>query len=241
MNCMRIFDRFLRKKDAQTSRNGKITVKEILDFAKTYEELRPFFAFFVYCFRNIVDSEKKIEQKVKEIQTKTQQNLKEDQLFKELWILRYVCLYIWFIDLRPPKDQAELSDELLVINSALKNVLEEKNKLDYLPWLNDGLSDFNISELNFNNLKQLKKDFSEKLAERVPHIAFECTEGRLGGELHDLVTELIMATIQRDKKVFSMDDESALTEEGVKDIKNTIVEMSEVRREIAENFMNSVH
>jgi hypothetical protein len=236
---MGIFNWLSNKKDGQTSSGGKITTKKVLDFAKTYEELKPYFALFVHYFKSVLGSEKEIEQKVKEIQTKTQQNLKEDQLFKELWILRYVCLHIWFFDLKPPKNKAELSDELLVINSALKSVLKEKNKSDYLPWLKNGLSEFANGELNFNSLKDFRKSFSDKLADRISHIAFECTEGRLGGELHDFVIELVMTTIQEDQKVFSMSDGNALTEEEAQNIKNTITEMSEARQKAAEDFMNS--
>jgi len=233
---MGIFNWFSNKKDEQTSSNGNITANQVLDFVKTYEELKPFFALFVHCFKSILDSEKEIEQKVKEIQAKTQQNLREDQLFKELWILRYVCLHIWFFDLKPPKNKTELADELLVINSALKSVLKEKNKSGYLIWLKDGLFEFADGELNFNNLKSFRKNFPDKLADKLPHIAFECTEGRLGGELHDFVIELVMTTIQEDQNVFNMSDNNTLTAEEAQNIKNTITEMSEARREAAENF-----
>jgi len=233
---MGIFNWFSNKKNEQTSNSSEITTEQVLDFAKTYEELKPFFALFVHCFKSMLDSEKEIKQKVKEIQTKTQQNLKEDQLFKELWILRYVCLHIWFFDLKLPKNKTELTDEFLVINSAFKSVLKEKNKSGYLAWLKDGLFEFADGELNFNNLKNFRKNFPDKLADKLPHIAFECTEGRLGGELHDFVIELIMTTIQEDQNVFSMSDNSTLTAEEAQNIKNTITEMSETRREVAENF-----
>lgn len=238
---MRIFNWFSNNKNgASSDGGGKVSVKKVLDFTKTYEELKPFFALFIHCFKSILDSEKEIEQKVKEIQTKTQQNLEEDQLFKGLWVLRYVCLHVWFFDLKPPKNKTELSDEFLVINSALKSVLKEKDKLDYLSWIKNGLSKFADGELNFNNLKDFRKNFSDKLADKVPHIAFECTEGRLGGELHDFVIELVMTTIQEDQKVFSMSDDKSLTEKEAQNIKNTIAEMSKSRNEAAEDFMNSL-
>ncbi len=219
----------------QTSSDGEI-IANVLDFSKTYEELKPYFSLFIHFFKSVIDSEKEIEQAIKEIQEKTQQNLKEDQLFKELWILRYVCLQVWFFDLKPPKNKTELSDELLVINSALKSVLKEKNKLDYLPWLKNGLYEFADGELNFNNVEAFRKNFSDKLSDRIPHIAFECTEGRLGGELHDFVLELVMTTLQEDQKVFSMSDDETLTEEEAKNIKNVIAEMSETRHKATEDF-----
>lgn len=198
---MRIFNWFSNKKDRKTSNNSKITTKQILDFAKTYEELKPFFDLFIHCFKSILNSEKEIEQRVKEIQVRTQQNSKEDRLFKDLWVLRYICLHIWFFDLKLPKNKTGLSDALLAINSALKSVLKERNKLDYLPWLKNGLSEFADGELNFNSLKNFRKDFPEKPADKIPLIAFEWTEGRLSGELHDFVVELIMITIQEDQKI----------------------------------------
>ena len=237
---MGIFNLFSDKKVNQTPSSDKIPAKKILNFIKTYEELKPFFALFVHCFRHILASEKEIEQKVKEIQAKTQQNLKEDLLFKELWSLRYVCLHVWFFDLRPPKNKTELFDELLVINSALKSILKETNKLDYLAWLKNGSSGFTGGELNFNNLKDFRKNFPDKLADKIPHIAFECTEGRLGGELHDFVIELVMRTIKEDQKVFNMSDLNTLTEEEIQDIKDTIAEISESRYETAEEFIKSI-
>ena len=237
---MKIFNWLSNKKDGRTSGGGKITVEQVLDFSKTYEELKPYFALLVHFFKSILDSEKEIERRVKEIQTKTQQNLKEDPLFKELWVLRYVCLHIWFFDLKPPKSKTELSDELFVINSALKSVLKVNNKSDYLPWLRDGMSEFADGELNFNNLKDFRKNFSDKLADKIPRIAFDCTEGRLGGELYDFVIEMVMTTVQEDQKIFSMSDDKTLTDEEVQNIKNTIKEMSESRHEASKDFMKSL-
>ena len=119
-------------------------------------------------------------------------------------------------------------------------VLKEKDKLDYLPWLKNGLSEFVGGELNFNNLKNFRKNFSNKLADKIPHIAFECTEGRLGGELHDFVIEMVMTTIQEDQKVFSMTDDNDLTEEETQNIKNAVTEMSEARHKAGEDFINSL-
>jgi hypothetical protein len=237
---MGIFNWLSNKKIGQASGGDKITAKQVLEFSKTYEELKPYFALLVHFFKSILGSEEEIERRVKEIQAKTRQNLKEDLLFEELWVLRYVCLHIWFFELKPPKNKTELSDELLVINSALKTVLKENNKVDYLPWLKDGLSKFTYGELNFSNLKDFRKNFSDKLVDKIPHIVFDCTEGRLGGELHDFVIEMIMTTVQEDQKVFSMSDYKALSEEDIQNIKNTIKEVRESRHQAADDFMSSL-
>lgn len=110
-----------RKKDKKiTSKDDEITVEKALDFAKTYQELEPFFTLFVHCFKYILDSEEEIRTELKEIQTKTQQDLKEEQLLKELVILRYVYLHLWFFDVKQPKNQTELDDELLLSVVPLK-------------------------------------------------------------------------------------------------------------------------
>ena len=114
------------------SKKDKITTEDVIELTKAYGDLKPFFAFFIHCFKAILDSEKEIEEKIKEIQKKTQQELNEDLFLKELWILRYSFLHLWFFELKPPKSQTELEDEFLVINSALKNVLNDRNKIDKL-------------------------------------------------------------------------------------------------------------
>lgn len=210
----------------QSSNANKITADKVIDFVETYEELKPFFTLLVYCFKHIVESEKEIEEKIREIQTKTQQNLNKDSLLKELWIFRYACLHIWFFDLMEPKNNTELSDQLLVINSALKSVLKENNRLEYLPWLKDGLNEFTLGELNFNKLTAFKNDFSNKVAEKTTKTAFECTDGRLAGELHDFVIELFMTTMQKDRKIFYMSEETDLNDIETENIDNLLSDLN---------------
>ncbi len=164
--------------------------------------------------------------------------MKEKQLFEELWILRYVCLHAWFFNLRPPKNKKELSDEILVINSSLKSVLKEKDKLNYLPWLKKGFFKFTDGDLTFDSLRNFRKIFSDKLSNKIPRIAFNCTKGRLAGRLHDFVIELIMTTVQEDQKVFSMSDENNLTEKEDQNIKKVIKELIESRHKATVNFIN---
>lgn len=238
---MKIFGWLLKSNnDSGDSTEGKITVDKALDLAKAYEELKPFFGLFLHFFKNVADSEANIQKKLEAVQAKTQQNLQEEQLMHDLWVLRYALSHLWLFDLKPPKNQTELSDELLVISSALKSILTEKNKLDYLPWLKQGFSEFTgIDQLDFKNLKKFQKEFSDKLQEKIPRIVFDRTGGRLGGELHDFVIELIMTTIQMDQKVFTVSDENTLTNEEADNIKNAISELGQDRREAAEDFIKS--
>ena len=70
-------------------------------------------------------------------------------------------------------------------------------------------------------------------------IVFESTEGRLGGELHDFVTELMMITIQKDRKVFELDDDISLTKGEIQGIKDIISGMKPSKKDF-ENFADSL-
>jgi hypothetical protein len=236
---MGIFDWISKNKNkvaSAASKGGPITVEKALNFSKAYEELKPFFALFVHYFKFLLDSEEKIVAQIKDIQSKTKQNLIEEQLLRELRALRYVSSHIWFFNLRPPKNQEDLGDGLLTIESALKSALKDRNKLDYLPWLKKELAEYsNSNELNFKNFKSFKNNYSERLSEKITRIPFDVTGGRLGGELHDFVVELLMTTIMQDKKVFLLDSDAVSADE-IRDIKNAIGELATDRKKAAKNF-----
>ena len=236
---MGIFDWISNKKNraaTAVSKGDPITVEKALNFSKTYEELKPFFALFVHYFKVLFDSEEKIVAQMKDIQSKTKQDLNEEQLLRELRALRYVSSHIWFLNLRPPMNKTDLDDELLAVDSALKSVLEARNKLDYLSWLKKALAEYsNSNELNFKNLQYFKDNYPEKLSEKITQIPFDVTGGRLGGELHDFVVELLMTTIMQDKKVFLLDSDAVSADE-IRDIKNAIGELQTSRKKAAEDF-----
>ena len=147
---------------------------------------------------------------------------------------------MWFFELKPPKSQTELEDEFLVINSALKNVLNDRNKIDYLSWLKRGFSEFaGVEEFSIKDLKSFDEDFPNKLAERMARIVFDSTGGRLGGELHDFITELMMTTIQKDRKIFELNDNVALTESETRNIKDIIDGMKPTKKDF-EDFVSSI-
>jgi len=230
-----------KKKDDKTSSSKeKITVEKTLAFSKTYEELEPFFAHFLHCFKSIFDSEKEIRTKLKEIQTKTQQAVKKEEFIREFLTLRYVSSHAWLFDLKPPQNQEDLSDELLVIGGALKSVLKERNKLNYISWLQEGLSEYvSAKELNFDNLEGFKESFPDKLAEKMTRIPFDTTGGRLGGELHDFLTELIMTTFTKDQKIFNLDENVSLSKEETDNIKKTIEQSKPTEQDFV-NFLDSI-
>ena len=230
-----------KRSDETSSKKEGITVEKALAFSRTYQELKPFFGLFLHSFKYILDSEEEIRTKLKEIQIKTGQNLKEEELLKEFLILRYASLHTWFFDVKPPKNQEELDDELLVISSALKSVLTDRNKLDYIPWLKGGLVNFfSDTELNFTNLENFQEKFAENLANKITQITFDSTGGRLGGELHDYIIELIMTTFAEDKKTFYLEDDTALTKEETENIKASIDELKISRQKAGKEFFEDL-
>ena len=114
-----------------------------------------------------------------------------------------------------------------------------ENLIIYLGSIMDLCKYVGTDEFNFNNLRKFKSHFAEDLAEKINSIVFDCTGGRLGGELHDSVIELIMTTVQKDRKAFESDDDVSLTDEEIQSIKNTIDSMRPTEK-VFENFINSL-
>jgi hypothetical protein len=237
---MGIFSWISDKNNKAPLNNGVVSTEKVLVFSKTYNELKPFYTLILHCLKYVFDSETEIRTKLKEIQDKTQQNLEEDEFMKEFLVLRYVSLYAWFFDINPPKNQEDLHNILLAINSALKCVLNDRNKLDYVKWLKDGFSDWiGVNGLDFKNLDDFKESFPNKLAERTTHILFNRTGGRMGGDLCDFITELIMTTLVKDRKVFNLDDDKNLSNEENNSIKDTI-KKSKPTQQGFDNFLDSI-
>lgn len=202
---------------------SEITVEKALAFSKEYKKLNQFFTFLKNYVQVIINSEPEIEKYVNQLISRTKQNLKKELLIKELWILRYVALYVWFFDLKTSKDQNDVKENIALINRAIQDTLKNNGKTDYLSWLTKGFVEYvGIEKLDYNNLEKFKSNFTKKIAEKIPLIAFECTDGRLAGELHDSVIEFIMMTIQKDKKTFELRSDISLTEEEGRNIEKII-------------------
>jgi len=190
-----------RKKAFEKSLPEGQSYKQFIN--KEVEKPRKYLNFLELSIEYILDSEIEIKDIIKEIKIRTNQDLDEDQLIKELWILRYAVLIFLFFDLKPPSNEKEVIENNKLINYAFQKALNKKNRLDYLTWLTGGFAEYTgADELGLKDLKEFKSHFAEKIAEKISLIPFNCTGGRLGGELHDSVTELIMTTISIDKKYF---------------------------------------
>jgi hypothetical protein len=204
---------------------------------KMVEELRMHLMFLENYIEDLFNTQKEIETKIEEIKNKTKQNLKEEQLIKDLWILRYTLLHSWFFNIKPPEDQNELTANISLINRAFQDV---KGTSDYLPWLTKGFVEYaGTNQLKFSDLKEFESHVAEKVSKKIPLIAFECTERRLGGELHDFVIELIMTMVVQDKKVFELSDDISLKKEEVENIKNVIDKMKPTKKDL-EDFIDSL-
>lgn len=204
---------------------------------KIIEELKKDIEFLQVYVEYFLSTKEKIKNDIKKIKSKTGQNLKDEQLIKDLWILRYVFLHLWFLGSKTPKNQNELDADIALIDRAFQTFKETST---YLTWLKKGFIEYaGTDQLRFSDLKKFESDVLEKISEKIPLIAFECTEGRLGGELHDFVIELLMTTVGRDKKIF-FDDDDNLMEEKNRNVKKVIKDMNEDRKKLAEDFINSL-
>ncbi len=171
--------------------------------AKVTEELSVFLNFLITYVGYLVESETPTREIIAGLKSSTKQNIIDDVLLRELWILRYAAAHIWFINFDNPKDQNSLEVDILLVRKAFRFVLEKNNKIDHLPWLEAGLIEYlGSDEIVFRDLNKVKALFADRLAQKMGRIAFDATEGRLAGKLHDSVVALVMATVKEDHKVF---------------------------------------
>jgi len=169
------------------------------------EKLKKYLIFLENYVDSIFNTESAVEEKIELIVTTTKQALKKEYLAKELWILRFAFLYIWFFGIKPPKNQNEVTENSKLIERAFQVISTNRGKTDYLPWLMQGLSEYlRIDQLKFSDFKKIESYFPEKVAEKIATIAFESTEGRLAGEQYDSVVELIQTTVEKDKEIFGL-------------------------------------
>lgn len=201
---------FVSKKIREINNARKKAFEKTLPKGKTYEmvvaeevkKLEKYLIFLINYVQAISDSQKEIKAKIEKMKINTKQQLREEQLLKEIWILRYASLFMWFFCVKEPKNQAEVKENIALINRAFQSV---KSVSDFLPWLKEGLLPFTEGEeLKFDNLKKFKSKFPEVFAGKMATIAFECTEGRLTGEQHDSVIDLIKTTIEDDKEILGL-------------------------------------
>lgn len=226
--------------NSTTSHKGKITAEKVLAVTELANKLEKFAVFLKNYVKIILNTETEIKKKFEELTAKTKQNLLKESLMKDLWILRYVFLHFWFLELKVPENQSELEDNLLLIKWAFKSALGDINKSDYMTWLETGLIEYTgTKELKFSSLQESKSHILEKVSEKMPLMVFNATKGRLGGELHDGVMELIMLTIQQDKKVFETDNNNSTAEE-TENIKKIIADLKVSREKAGKEFFDDL-
>lgn len=228
------------KSNSGTPHKGEVTVEKVLAVTKIAEELEQFAVFLKNYLKNILNTEIEIREEIDLLTSRTGQNLKKESLMRELWVLRYTFLHLWFFELKSPKNQSELEDNFFLVKWAFKSALADNDKSNYLPWIETGFIEYaDTKELKFPHLEEFKSKILKKISEKIPLIVFEATDGRLGGELHDGVMELIMTTVQQDKKVFDTDDNNATAEE-IANIKKVITDLKVSREKAGKDFFEDL-
>jgi len=223
---------------AKVIENAKTKIKNLSPYLLLFEN----HLFIIFHPTNDVNSY--IEESKKYIKPLKIKGDKKIQFINELWMLRYASLFNWFLNIKPPKNQRDLEDILVLLESATKQVLNRIEKIDYLPVLKKGVVEYNINQLTFNNLKEFDSQFTKRVAEKVPLIVFECTGGILGGEQYDDIVGLISIMIETDKKTFLLGKKNPLTEEERKKIHQEIKRASLNKEDITEvwkDVLNSLN
>lgn len=211
-------------------------VKKIEDMRTKIKKLGPYLKWFegllIVIFRPQNDVNSFIEEAKKNINKIEIKNDKKTQFINELWMLRYAFLYSWFLDIKPPKNQSDLEDIMVLLESATRQVLNKIDKNDYLPVLKKGVVEYNIDQLTFNNLKEFDSQFTKRVAEKVPLIVFECTGGILAGEHYEDIFNLITIMLETDKKTFLLGKKQSLTEEEIQKIKKETKKISLTKEDV---------
>ena len=128
---------FVSKKIREINNARKKAFEKTLPKGKTYEmvvaeevkKLEKYLIFLINYVQAISDSQKEIKAKIEKMKINTKQQLREEQLLKEIWILRYASLFMWFFCVKEPKNQAEVKENIALINRAFQSV---KSVSDFL-------------------------------------------------------------------------------------------------------------
>jgi len=217
--------------------NNAIPLNNIYEIS---EELKKYLSFLVIYFGNILKNPDEFEEKVKQIESRTSQNLNRKLFVSNFWILRFSFPFIWFCDIKIPDSQDAFGDNMVTYMHALKIALARNSRQNWLPWITKGFDNYiNSDKGSFTNFDQLNESFTERVGVNIPRLVFDCTEVRLGGNLHDSLTELLMTTIMEDQKAFNMEGIKKLTSQERDDIKKIIEDMKPTQEDF-NDFIKSI-
>jgi len=219
--------------------------KKIEDvIAEESKKLKKYFTFLSVCIKFLADTEKLLKNKITEIEASTGQEVKIDHFLKKMWILRYTILCLVFFEIKHCENEADVIENNKLIDYVLKSVLEKEKKLNYYESIKLEFPKFiGLDEIKFVDVKNLSHTLANIIAEKIPLIVFDSTGGRLGGEQHDLIMELVMTTISKDKKFFYGDSDYKdynlnLSNEESNGIKIAIKDLEAERNEAGKEFFN---
>jgi hypothetical protein len=212
-----------------------------LSTLKTLDKLRSFWGFLSNHVEYLIKTEKSIKDGIPELAETYNQPILEEQFTKELWINSYINVHKWFFDLMEPQNNEELALTLDVVSGVFERTLEKHDKKDYMLWLNNGLNNFyGKDKLIFNDPKLLDTLYTEQLAKRFTTIAYEVTEGRLGGKLYEGVLTSIMLLMKVERKQFLLEEDLSLSEEDIEEIGDIIDSMKLSQEDVNEAFISTI-
>lgn len=151
--------------------------------------------------------EEGIKEQVEHLAIKTGQKVDLDKFISMLRGLRYAFLLNTFYEfLSPEKDFTEREIAFIFYSALKRNVENPAEIFEIMSKL------FGYDPLAQENLKKFTEEFTDRASEAIPHLIFDVTGGRLWGELHDGLLQIVMQTIELDKKKFINASNEPMTE-----------------------------
>jgi hypothetical protein len=224
---MKIFSKILNRKKIDHAQNT----------LKNHASKDKFSDFLLSYIQSILIAEPVLEKEIDKIIAEYKQKIDKNMLIKDLFVIRYLFIHIWFLELMRSEKQNNLDDNIKLINQVFEKALKTKGKTEYISWLAKALAKYNC---DIKSIFDDQNKLNALIAEKLPQIAFECTGGRLAGELYNSVIELVMTTIQEDKNLFEFKDDTQLTTGQKDDIHKAIDEMGFSDEEISDCLIDSV-
>ncbi len=224
---MKIFSKILNRKKIDSAKNT----------LKNHDAKDKLPDFLVSYVQSVLITEPVLEKEIDKIIAERKQKIDKNMLVKDLFVLRYFFTHIWFLGLMQSEQQSNIEANIKLINLTFEKVLKADGKTEYTSWLAKDATKYNY------DIKSITDDpdkMNTLIAEKLPRIAFECTGGRLAGELYNSVIELVMTTIQEDKNIFELKDNTQLTADQKADIHKAIDEMGFSDEEVSDCLIDSV-
>lgn len=201
--------------------------------AEEVDRLRSQLNFLQDYVSSLISLEPELVNQVIEIESETGQNLEEEKFFSEIWNLRYSFLSLWFMQIFKPNSQNELEVLISLIDRSFESFEITKT---YLPNAKKQFAEFaGMQKLEIGKLKKIEDRITNAVAAKISRAGFDCTGGRLAGELHDFVVTTLMKSVEQDRNIFEGRSKE-LTKESIQNIQVITTDLKKNQEKQAKSF-----